>query len=345
MTPEVSIIIPIYNAEFFLEHCLQSISNQRFKNFEVLLVDNNSTDDSLSICKHFTVKDKRFKLLHCSIQGAAAARNTGLKKASGQFIAFLDSDDIYSPYFLSSMIKVAKSQKADIVLCSFCYETSDLFDSPATKFYLLEPFKFLEIVFSLWSNEYKNSIPYGGHIGNKIFSSKIIRENYFPEDILGAEDELFIFGLRSNISKVAFLPYELYFYRQGHQSLRSQRNFALYTAKNRYEVLNQNLNKNEQRLIRSAFIRSCLYLGRQVATSNKAISVDELNQIRSIINEAIYLFRNEECLSKEKFGKYFRLDYLLLLLIQKTPTHLLLSILRITRYFSLKILMVHQNRT
>ena len=345
MSPEASIIIPIYNAESFLQHCLQSISNQEFKNFEAILVDNNSTDSSLSICKHFTEKDKRFKLLHCSKQGAASARNTGLKEASGQFIAFLDSDDIYSPYFLSSMINVAKLQKADIVLCPFCYETSALFDSPATKCHLLEPFKFLEIVFSLWSSEYKNSVPYGGHIGNKIFSSKLIKGHYFPENIRGAEDELFIFGLRRNISRVAFLPYALYFYRQGHQSLRSQRNFALYTAKNRYELLNQNLNKNEQCLVRSAYVRSCLHLGRQITKSDNAFSIDELNQIKSVINKAVYLFKNEDCLPKERLGKYFRLDYFVMLLIQRTPTHVLFLILRVMHYFSLKTLMAHQNRT
>ena len=89
----LSVIIPVYNAASTLDRCLQSISAQKMTDYEVLLVDDGSKDDSGIICDEWARKDQRFKVIHQANAGASAARNTGLEKAQGQWICFIDADD------------------------------------------------------------------------------------------------------------------------------------------------------------------------------------------------------------------------------------------------------------
>ena len=89
----LSIIIPIYNSEKYLRDCLASVIDQTYKDLEIILVDNNSTDNSLKICKEYAAKDNRIRLMQERKKGAAAARNLGIKAAKGDYITFADSDD------------------------------------------------------------------------------------------------------------------------------------------------------------------------------------------------------------------------------------------------------------
>lgn len=93
MDIEVSIIVPIYNSSAFLDNLFLSIQNQSFIDFEVLLIDDGSTDDSQIKCINITEKDKRFKYIKKENEGVSSARNTGIEKAKGKFLAFIDSDD------------------------------------------------------------------------------------------------------------------------------------------------------------------------------------------------------------------------------------------------------------
>ena len=110
--PIVSIIIPIYNAERYLQECLESIRVQSYKDFEVILVDDGSTDKSASICNAFVEIDKRFHYYHKTNGGVSSARNAGLEKASGDWIAFIDADDWVSPHYLQTVL--GYSPMADI---------------------------------------------------------------------------------------------------------------------------------------------------------------------------------------------------------------------------------------
>ena len=101
---QISIIIPIYQAEARLKECLESVASQNFKDFEVLLVDDGSTDGSSAICREFCAVDSRFIYIRQENRGASAARNTGLDKARGEYICFVDADDILEPTYLSAFI-------------------------------------------------------------------------------------------------------------------------------------------------------------------------------------------------------------------------------------------------
>ncbi|MSE04385.1 glycosyltransferase [Lactobacillus salivarius] len=114
---KVSIGIPVYNVAEYLRECLDSIMNQTFKDFEVILVDDGSTDASFSICQEYMAKDNRFKLIHQRNKGLAGARNTCLKYMKGAYVTWVDSDDVVDDNYLERLLEVQEKTGADIVKC------------------------------------------------------------------------------------------------------------------------------------------------------------------------------------------------------------------------------------
>ena len=98
--PLVSVIVPVYNVEKYLPRCLDSILQQTYKKWELLLIDDGSKDESGKICDDYAVKDERIRVVHTSNQGVSSARNKGLDAAIGEWIAFIDPDDWWSPCYL-----------------------------------------------------------------------------------------------------------------------------------------------------------------------------------------------------------------------------------------------------
>lgn len=115
--PKVSVIMPVYNVENYLEQCLDCVINQTFKDIEIILVDDGSTDSSLKICKEYAQKDNRIKIIEQQNQGAGAARNKGLEIATGDYLSILDSDDYFEPDMLEKLYNKITSDDADIVIC------------------------------------------------------------------------------------------------------------------------------------------------------------------------------------------------------------------------------------
>lgn len=117
MQPKISVIIPVYNVEKYLPECLESILNQTFQGFEIICVDDGSTDRSLDILQEYKRKDDRFVILQQRHAGAGIARNHGLKLAEGKYIQFLDSDDYFEPTLLEEMYNHAEKFGADLTVC------------------------------------------------------------------------------------------------------------------------------------------------------------------------------------------------------------------------------------
>ena len=114
----ISIIIPVYNVENYLEECLNSVQNQTYTNIEVILVNDGSTDNSKRICERYCQEDSRFHLLNQENQGQSVARNTGVAASTGEFIAFVDSDDIILPNYLETLMQYLAAD-VDIVESQF----------------------------------------------------------------------------------------------------------------------------------------------------------------------------------------------------------------------------------
>lgn len=111
----VSIIIPVYNVENYIVECLKSVERQTYSQIEVVIVDDGSTDSSAQICDEFATKDRRFKVIHTPNNGVAAARNVGLENASGEYLFFLDSDDLLEYFSIEKLMDLMSRYQADMV--------------------------------------------------------------------------------------------------------------------------------------------------------------------------------------------------------------------------------------
>ena len=115
--PEISVVIPVYNTAKFLAQCLDSIVHQTFRDFEAIIVDDGSTDNSIEIARDYASRDSRFHILQQENKGLSEARNTGINIARGEWFTFVDSDDMIAPAFFETLLNAAKAAHADIA-CS-----------------------------------------------------------------------------------------------------------------------------------------------------------------------------------------------------------------------------------
>ena len=118
-SPTISVIIPVYNVEPYLEECLQSVAAQTFRDFEAIVVDDGSTDGSGAIAEKFAAQDARFQVVHQQNKGISATRNTGLDLAKAEFVVFVDSDDRCKPAMFETLLNAAQRDGADMAMCNY----------------------------------------------------------------------------------------------------------------------------------------------------------------------------------------------------------------------------------
>ena len=118
-TPIISIIVPVYKVEQYLRRCLDSVQNQIFTDWECILIDDGSPDNSGQICDEYAQKDERFRVIHQENAGVSAARNAGLDSAKGEWIGFVDSDDWIEPEMYQFLYTNAIDKKADVIICGY----------------------------------------------------------------------------------------------------------------------------------------------------------------------------------------------------------------------------------
>ena len=123
--PKISIIVPVYKSELYLNRCIDSILNQSYADIELLLIDDGSPDLCPKICDEYAAKDKRIKVIHKTNGGVAVARNTGLEIASGEYITFVDSDDWIEQNMYQSMMEIAAHYNCDAVMCDCVKDFDD----------------------------------------------------------------------------------------------------------------------------------------------------------------------------------------------------------------------------
>ena len=124
--PLVSVIVPVYNVQDYLAECINSIIRQNYTHFELLLVDDGSTDNSGMLCEQYRKKDNRIKVIHKKNGGLSDARNYGIDKALGEYLTFIDSDDYVSEIYLNALVNTAIHNNADIVQVEFTREKNRL---------------------------------------------------------------------------------------------------------------------------------------------------------------------------------------------------------------------------
>ena len=202
----LSIIIPIYNAEKYIDRCISSVVNQSLKDIEIVLVNDGSTDSSFSLCKAWELKDKRIKLISQINSGVSAARNLGISRAEGEYLLFLDSDDYMLPDMCKIMHNTLIEKNADMVICGI-KETDGGIWAPekSIDYTSLNEFKedFIiqlrtELLSPCW---------------NKIFKKNLITNN-FNENISFGEDLIFCLHYLKNCLKISFIEQALIYHEK-----------------------------------------------------------------------------------------------------------------------------------
>ena len=213
----ISIVIPVYNAEKYLEQCLNSIKNKTYKNFEVILVNDGSIDHSESICMDFVKVDTRFKYFTKVNGGASSARNFGLDNVTGNYITFIDADDWVDENHLEVLINNIKDNNSDMAVSSIKkFDNSNNFYfrvySNEEKYLLnynkLNRVEFLVILPKLIpaNNSYKVAV-------SKLFKKELVTDVRFDESIVYGEDLEFFFKIYNNINSISYIDEVTYVYR------------------------------------------------------------------------------------------------------------------------------------
>ena len=207
----ISVIIPVYNAGDYLEECFNSILGQTYQDFEIIAVDDGSTDDSASICRSYSEKDKRINYICQPNCGVSSARNNGIEHAKGQWLCFIDADDKYSPNYFETMLK--GSEPGSMVACQYCMDIHD--HGKGNQKVLIDNDK--QKVLNDLLGQNKNRI----HLGSILFdaNSVIASGLRFVEGCVRNEDIEFICRYLCLSTKVCVIQFNGYFYRQHESSV------------------------------------------------------------------------------------------------------------------------------
>ena len=284
--PLISVIVPVYNVEKYLPMCLNSILAQTFKDFEVVCVDDGSTDNGLAILQEYAQKDKRIKVIHQENQGLVGARNSGVRVARGEYLYFVDSDDRIHPQLLEICLDLSQKEKADWVC--FQMENMCMEQTPEIKKYDTRNLNYVvtndpllyckaqnlfELGFSVWSKLYLKEF-YARHP----FDMKIYFEDY-PQTL----------DFCSEHPKTVILSLPLYFYTQNQASI-SRANFSVKKIKDYHKGINYvyEIYKN-----RPAELKTVVYnvFGRILKRQLSLIKHSE----KSVQKELLKAFAEELC--------------------------------------------------
>lgn len=216
MTELISIIIPIYNMEKYLERCIKSVLSQTYENFELICVNDGSTDGSLAILNRFANEDKRIIVKNKINGGVSSARNEGLKTAGGGYITFIDPDDWIHPMYLEILLKACSLNSSDISICNMQRVESETMISGKND---VKDYRFVNQGYDQFVKTYKAVC---GHL----FKSYLLEGVSFPEGVRYAEDLFFNYELlnRNGTVKTTLAEVSLYYYFQHETSTCHDKN-------------------------------------------------------------------------------------------------------------------------
>ena len=198
--PELSIIVPVYKVEKYLSRCLDSILKQTFREFELIIIDDGSPDQSGLIADRYAKSDKRIRIIHQENKGVSEARNVGIKYAKGTYIGFVDPDDYIEPDMYSTMLQEMKLHKADLTICGYRY-VNDLEGYRYVDFSKIPTLMNKTVFFKYLFNTPRTI---GGAVWNKLFiKNKIV--SLFDKNISISEDWMFVSKYALNCQSIRFV--------------------------------------------------------------------------------------------------------------------------------------------
>lgn len=243
----ISVIVPIYNVEMYLKRCIDSILQQSYTNFELILIDDGSIDNCPKICDQYALQDNRIKVIHKKNGGLSDARNRGLNLAEGKYVTFIDSDDKVSRYFLEYLYLAISNNDCEIAICDFINFSSENeinYDVVYNNGNTYSPEEMLWKIYSNCHHEYIESTV----AWNKMYKKELFDDISFPIGKIH-EDEATTYKLYWKAKKIVKIPCKLYFYfynKDGimNKKFNSNRLDYLEALNDRYDFYNY-LDKKE----------------------------------------------------------------------------------------------------
>lgn len=301
--PKVSVIVPVYNAAKYLEKCIDSITNQTLKEIEIILINDGSQDSSLEICLQKAKDDKRIKVIDKMNEGQGIARNIGIKQASGEYLAFVDSDDYIDKETYEEMYNRCKNDKSDYCITPFSSDDISFFDGKST-FEGHEIKKY--ILIDLLGNypQFADGPIIGASVCTKLFSANVIKNNkieFVSERVYSSEDGIFNINYVVNSKKVSFYNKKFYHYRSVDESFTHKyRKDYLNKINEMYKyikinIFNDKMNENERQCLNNCIV--CQYINcitQEVMRKDININ-DKIRNIKKICNNDYVIEIMKEC--------------------------------------------------
>lgn len=222
-TVNISVIVPIYGIEKYLHECIDSILDQSFLNFELILVDDGSPDNCPEICDDYSRKDTRIKVIHKENGGLLSARKAGLKEATGKYISYVDGDDWVDKFYLDTLFKLAEANDSDLVVTGHFREFDGKIETIKPKMagiYDEDELKSSIIPNAIYNG---NFCEHGmsTYVWNKLFKRELLNKILFdvPNEIIMGEDAAITYSYLAISKSLVVSRIPLYYYRQRHDSI------------------------------------------------------------------------------------------------------------------------------
>lgn len=238
----ISLVIPAFNAASYLEQCIDSILKQTYTDFEIIVIDDGSTDDTRFICKKYEAKDSRIRYIHQKNAGVSAARNRGIENAKGDWIAFVDADDTVESRYLEYMIKAVSEKNADIVFCGFSVVGTSLRADDMSALCECCGGQETGVINSTQAIERMICVDpdkmFYGYVWRNLFSTSLLSKYRirFQCDIKISEDYQFILEYLLHATQVALVAIPLYCYRVNDSSVTTKYMPSLHHDMNKINI-------------------------------------------------------------------------------------------------------------
>ncbi|RZJ39795.1 MAG: glycosyltransferase family 2 protein [Chryseobacterium sp.] len=292
--PLISLIIPCYNAQQTLEKCLNSVIEQSYKNLEIIIVDDGSTDETSTIYEHYQKQDPRIKVFKQNNSGVSKARNKGVSEVTGELLCFVDSDDWVETNYCAELYDLLIKENADIAIVEASYDDLDgkeIFHKPITEEKVFDGRRALDL---LLEDQVIQSHPWG-----KLYKAPFFKNIRFPEDLKSFEDYSTLFKVFDKAVKVAKSNKKLYHYVQHDDSL--SHNLSPKTAYYFYLAIMEVFkfwqsttpSQNQSKITRNIIRKLLMVLKRILRNTDKDEMQTEKEQIRQSFKSFLIYPLNE----------------------------------------------------
>lgn len=294
----VSIIVPVYNVENYINRCVDSILGQTYKNIEILLIDDGSSDQSSDICDNYSKLDNRIRVFHITNSGVSHARNVGISNCKGQYITFIDSDDYVCNKYIELLMKTMIENKADFVYCkSQRFKSVDEIKSNNNDFFKMDERK---IDFFTKLISFDSDIR---AVWAKLYNVKLFDDIRFPDNINYSEDMMVVQLLANKCNKIVLCDSCMYYYSQESQSIvRSKYNKEklnlIYCIKDLNDYININFPSLRDQS-NSFYFTNIIYTCSELMKIDDCWSINALEDFSSIIKINLKFIKSSKYISKK----------------------------------------------